>query len=125
MDTMSNPTCYQIVPNDHEAVIRLVNQMPMETSIFPLGTTKRNKEDDLRFIESCLQKSGSLWASYYRPGAFWEEPVFVCPKCQHATQEDLATDSTGTSWHCKYCDSNWRCDSVRGIYEVKTETAAV
>jgi hypothetical protein len=47
----------------------------------------------------------SMYGSYYRPGEFWGEPIFVCPQCKHAMQEISAKTDNG--FYCKHCYTDW------------------
>lgn len=50
---------------------------------------------------------GPIYGTYLRPdNSFWEEEVFVCPNCVHAT---LLCEGEGqsTEFHCKYCYTDW------------------
>jgi len=64
------------------------------------------REQYIHHVES-LRQNGKLFGSYYRPGSFWEEEVFVCPKCQHATLITNECSIVDDGFCCKYCYTDW------------------
>jgi len=92
-----NPTIYEIKSDDHDAVMHIVDH-------------SEKRAFSLAIINKLLNDGKTLYGSYYRPGEFWAESVFVCPKCAHATQED---DFKGEFW-CKYCYTQWEWDKDQG-----------
>lgn len=50
---------------------------------------------------------GPLYGTYLRSDySFWEDEVFVCPNCIHATLLDEGDEIT-TEYFCKYCHTDW------------------
>lgn len=61
-----------------------------------------------------LERFRRIYGSYYRLGEIWEEEVFVCPNCHHATLiEHCHDDSMPEMFHCKYCYTDWRAKDGR------------
>ena len=120
---MCNPTVLVVKPDDVTDVMWLVDN-PEQIEIFVPGRTaiEQNAQDRLDLIKHSLARHGKIFASFYRPGAFWEEEVFVCPKCKHATQIECAeifpdeTTASVAEWYCKYCYTAWNCSASRGMF---------
>ena len=127
---MTNPTVFAIGPDDATNIIWLVdNPEPIEVYTHKgrqLIQSPAQKMLDL--IKQTIGRHGKIFASYYRPGAFWEEEVFVCPRCKHATligfAEGVGPDQKTvelSEWYCKYCYTSWACSSERGVFPVEIE----
>lgn len=119
-----NPSCYVITDSDEdwEATFRLAQSEDQScTLLLPGGATppKMSSRERLNLIFVSLEKWGRVYASYYSPGAFWEEEVFVCPQCAHATNISDWSDEERGEFYCKYCYSTWQCSSNQGLYRVK------
>lgn len=66
----------------------------------------RNPESH-RFLVHLLE-SGPIYGTYLRSdGSFWEDEVFVCPNCIHATLLDEGEGESDT-FYCKYCYTDWK-----------------
>lgn len=90
--TTFNPTVF-IVTDKHD------KRIPM------------NNRTEWQFHIELLEKWGYLYGSYYRPGSFWDEHVFVCPHCAHATH--LEEDDKSDEFYCKYCYTDWKVENGR------------
>lgn len=125
---MTNPTVFPITKDDVTDIMWLVdNPEPIEMLV-PSGAKiiRMPPQEQLDLIKATLAQHGTIFASFYRPGAFWEEEVFVCPKCKYATQiefaEGVAPDEETLSqsqFYCKYCYTSWACSAERGMFRVK------
>jgi len=72
---------------------------------------KRIPAKQHNFIASLIAQYGYVYGSYYRPGEFWEDHVFVCPHCVHATMLEQNDDSD--EFYCKYCYTDWKAINGR------------
>jgi len=55
-----------------------------------------------------LLESGPIYGTYLRrDDSFWEDEVFVCPNCIHATLLEKGEGESDT-FYCKYCSTDWR-----------------
>lgn len=91
-DIKSNPTTF-VVTDPHDP--RIYNGSTIQKGHY-------------EFLNSLLLKTGHLYGTYYRDDcSFWEEDVFVCPNCRHATLlgED---ESESEEFYCKYCYTDWK-----------------
>lgn len=67
---------------------------------------KRIPPEQGLFIKSLIEQFGYVYGSYYRPGEFWNEHVFCCPHCAHATLLD--ENENLDEFYCKYCYTDWK-----------------
>ena len=118
---MSNPTVFPITSDEVSDIMWLVdNPEPIEMVV--AGVTQVLQlapQEAIDLINATLEKHGTIFASFYRPGAFWEEEMFVCPKCKHATHIEIADETAEIAeWYCKYCYTEWSCSAELGMFRV-------
>lgn len=117
-----NPTVFEITVEDVDEIMWLVDNPETAEVLLPSGMQRHSREPlkQLGLIKTTIALHGHVFATYYRPGAFWEEEVFVCPRCKHATQIEYAETDIG--WYCKYCYNEWSCSADRGMFIIETES---
>ena len=122
---MSNPTVFPVTIDDASDIVWLVdNAEPVEMVVPHTGTQilQSSPQETLDLIKATLENHGTIFASFYRPGAFWEEEMFVCPKCKYATHIDCmmfpAEVAELAEWYCKYCYTAWSCSTELGMFRV-------
>lgn len=71
----------------------------------------------MAFVQKLKSDGLTLFASFYRPGEIFDEEVFVCPGCVHATgMGDCVYEEP---FKCKYCGARWVTDAKKGTMWVE------
>jgi len=92
-----NPTVFLVT---HKKDPRLYNQSLIKSGHYD-------------FLVKMLE-SGPIYGTYLRnDDSFWEEEVFVCPQCIHASPIDYCSNEERTEIYCKYCYTDWIVDNGR------------
>lgn len=64
-------------------------------------------QNGLYGVLKLMLNGGPIYGTYFRQdNSFWEDEVFVCPNCVHATLLDEEKVKS-TEFFCKYCHSDW------------------
>lgn len=73
----------------------------------------------MKLIRHFTDDGEKVYGSFYRPGDFWEDPVFVCPRCVHATL--IGDEGYQEPFYCKYCGSDWETKPGAGLVSLNFE----
>ena len=91
-----------------EQIVAPIKTNPTVFVVTDLRDPRLPHDPELRGFLVHLLESGPIYGTYLRRDfSFWEDEVFVCPNCIHATLLDKGENESDT-FYCKYCYTDWK-----------------